>query len=154
MGSLFDPRQLLDSTMTEANSTTRVPVPAGEHLAVIEKIDMRSGHTNDRDWVFLDVTYSLDSPDIKQKLGREKVTLTQGVGLDFTPTGGLDFQKGRNVMLGRLREAVGLNTPGKPFGFRMLEGKVLKIVVGHQPSTRPGAQPGDVFENVNAFVRA
>lgn len=151
--SAFDPKQFLETTFNEASSTVKVPVPAKEHRAVISAVDIRSGNKDGKDWSFLDVTYDIDEPAVKELLGREKVVLTQGVGLDFTPTGGLDFGKGRNVTLGRLRDAVGLNQAGQPFGFRMLIGKPLKIVVGHTPSTRPGAQPGDVFENVNAFVK-
>lgn len=154
MESAFDPKMLLQSTFTEASSLVRIPIPIGEHLAVIEKIGMSSGTGKDgKVWARLDLTYNLDSQAVKDALGRDKVTLNQGIMLDRTPEGGLDFSKGRNVTLGRLRESVGLNTPGAPFGFGMLEGKVLKIVVGHTPSDRPGAQPGDVYENVNAFVK-
>lgn len=153
MGSAFDPKLLLDTQTEQANSTERIPVPAKEHAAVITEVDIRSGNKDGKDWHFLDVTYQLDDPEVKALLGREKVTLTQGVGLDFTPQGGLDYSKGRNVTLGRLREAVGLNKPGEPFSFRMLVGKPLKILVTHSASTRPGAQPGDVFENVSAFVK-
>lgn len=154
MGSAFDPKSFLDVTFNNANSTTRVPVPAGTHLAVISAVDIRSGNKDGKDWSFLDVTYDIDSQELRDLLGRDKIALTQGVSLDFTKEGGLDFSKGRNVMLGRLRESTGLNGDGQPFGFRMLIGKPVKIVVGHTPSTRPGAQPGDVFENVNAFVKA
>lgn len=152
--SMFDPKTLLDATTTEANSTVRIPIDAGEHVAVIGEVGIRNGNKDGRDWAFLDVTYDIDNPELKAKLGRDKISLTQGVGLDFTPIGGLDYSKGKNVMLGRLREAVGLNVPGQPFGFRMLQGKVVKILVNHKPSTKPGAQPGDVFENVDAFAKA
>lgn len=152
--SAFDPKSFLDVTVTDANSTIRVPVPAREHMSVISAVDIRSGNKDGKDWAFLDVTYDIDDAAVKAELGRDVIKLTQGVSLDFTPNGGLDFSKGRNVNLGRLREAVGLNKPGEPFGFRMLVGKPVKIVVGHSPSTRPGAQPGDVFENVNAWVKA
>ena len=40
--------------------------------------------------------------------------------------------KGQNVGLGRLREAVGLNSPGQPFAFSMLTGRVAKVVVKHR----------------------
>lgn len=152
--SAFDPKLLLDATTDQANSTERIPVPAGEHLSVIENVDVRAGNKDGKDWAFLDVTYNIDSQQVKETLGRQKVVLTQGIGLDFTPTGGLDYSKGRNVNLGRLREATGLNVPGQPFSFRMLVGKPLKIVVNHSPDTRPTARPGDVFENVNGFVKA
>jgi hypothetical protein len=152
--SAFDPKLLLDATTDQANSTVRIPVPAREHLALITEVDIRSGSKDGRNWSFLDVTFEIDSPEVKQELGRDKVSLTQGIGLDFTSQGGLDYSKGKNVMLGRLREAVNLNEPGKPFGFRMLVGRPVKILVTHAASTKAGAQPGDVFENVSAFVRA
>lgn len=151
--SAFDPKTLLDATVTEATSTERIPVPAGEHLSVIEEVNVRSGNKDGKDWAFLDVTYNIDSPEVKEKLGRAKVTLTQGIGLDFTPQGGLDFSKGRNVNLGRLREAVGLNVTGQPFSFRLLAGRPIKILVSHSPDSRPQARPGDVFENVSGFTR-
>lgn len=154
MSSAFNPQAFLDVTFNQASSTIRVPIDAGTHMSVIEDVKIRSGNKDGKDWAFLDVTYGIDSPELKTKLGRDKIQLTQGVSLDFTPDGGLDFQKGRNVMLGRLRDSTGLNEEGKPFGFRMLIGKPVKIVVTHTPSTRPGAQPGDVFENVSAFVKA
>lgn len=153
-GSAFDPKSFLDVTFNEASSTVRIPIPAKEHLTVITEVDIRSGNKDGKDWAFLDVTYQFDDPQVKELLGRDIVKLTQGVSLDFTPGGGLDFSKGRNVNLGRLRDATGLNGEGQPFGFRMLVGKPVKVVVGHSPSTRPGAQPGDVFENVNAWVKA
>lgn len=152
--SAFDPKLLLDAQQTEANSTVKIPIPAKEHLAVITAVDIRSGNKDGKDWSFLDVTYDIDDPEVKALLGRDKVQLTQGVGLEFTAQGGLDYSKGRNVRLGRLREATGLNTPGQPFSFRMLVGKPVKIVVSHSPATGPGAQPGDVFENVSAWVKA
>lgn len=151
--SAFDPKLLLDSTFDQPNSTIRVPIPAREHLSVITAVDIRSGNKDGKQWAFLDVTYDIDDAALKAELGREKLSLTQGVGLDFTPEGGLDYSKGRNVNLGRLREATGLNAPGEPFSFRMFVGKPVRIVVGHSPSTRPGAQPGDVFENVNGWVK-
>lgn len=154
MGSAFDPKLLLDAQQTEANSTVKVPIPAREHMSVISAVDITSGSKDGKDWSRLDVKFDIDDPKVKEELGREKVSITQGLMLDFTEQGGLDYSKGRNVQLGRLREAVGLNTPGAPFSFRMLVGKPVKIVVSHAPSTRPGAQPGDVFENVTAFVKA
>lgn len=153
MGSAFDPKLLLDAQQTEANSTIRVPIPAREHKAVIANVDIASGNKDGRDWTRLDVSFDIDDPQLKEELGRAKLTISQGIMLDFTEGGGLDYSKGRNVVLGRLREAVGLNVPGAPFSFRMLVGKPLKIVVSHAPSTRPGAQAGDVFENVAAFVK-
>lgn len=155
--SAFDPKAFLDMSFNEASSTERIPIPAQEHLAVISKVEVRAWtgkQDPSKSGLALDVTYEIDNPAVKELLGRDKVSIMQGIMLDLTPTGGLDFSKGKNVELGRLRDACGLNTPGAPFSFRMLEGKPVKILVGHAPSTRPGARPGDVYENVNGVVKA
>jgi hypothetical protein len=80
----------------------------------------------------LDVTWSIDDAAVKEQLGRQEVTVKQGIMLDVTETGGLDMGKGKNVSLGRLREATNLNQPGQPFGFRMLEGRPAKVKVEHR----------------------
>jgi hypothetical protein len=50
--------------------------------------------------------------------------------LDLNESGtGMDTGKGKNVTLGRLREALGLNQPGTPFSFRQLIGRAAKISV-------------------------
>lgn len=153
-GSAFDPKAFLDMQTDQATSTVRVPIPARQMRAFVSEVDMSGGTSKEgKPWMRLDVVYEVDDPTVKAELGREKVTISQGIMLDRTPEGGLDYSKGRNVILGRLREAVGLNTPGQPFSFRMLVGKPLQIVVSHKPSTRPGAQPGDVFEDVTGFVK-
>ena len=69
---------------------------------------------------------------MKELLGRDKVTVRQGIMLDITDSGGLDMGKGRNIGLGRLREAIGLNTPGQPFSFSMVAGRVAKVNVSHR----------------------
>lgn len=153
----FDPKQFLEGTFNEASSTERIPIPAKEYTAVIESVDCRAWvgkQDPSKSGLALDVVYNIDDAEAKTLTGRDKLTIQQGIMLDLTPAKGLDFSKGRNVELGRLREAAGLNEPGKPFGFRMLQGRVVKVMVGHQPSTRPGARPGDVFENVVAVARA
>lgn len=152
--SQFDPKAFLDMTYNEANDTKRIPVPAGEHVAIITKVDTRTWQGREdpsKSGIALDVTYEIDSPQVKEALGRDKVTVTQGIMLDLTAEGMLDNGKGKNVDLGKLREATGLNVAGQPFGFRMLEGKVVKVLVVHDPSTK---NPGEVFSNVRAVTKA
>jgi hypothetical protein len=150
MQSAFDPKAFLDVVVTEQGSTVVTPVPPGEHIAIIEKVDTRAWQAKDgsSSGIALDVTYNIDSPAVKEALGRSKVTVTQGIMLDLTDGGALDMGKGKNVTLNRLREAVDLNVAGKPFSFRMLEGKVVKINVQHRPD-------GDrIYNDVKGVVRA
>jgi hypothetical protein len=118
-----------------ANDTKVIPVPAGEFVAFIEEVKPRTWQSKDgsKSGVTLDVTWNVDSEEVKQLLGRDKVTVRQGIMLDMTEDGrGLAMGKGQNVGLGRLREATGLNTPGQPFAFGMLTGRPAKIVVTHR----------------------
>ncbi|TFH40501.1 MAG: hypothetical protein E4H01_16450 [Lysobacterales bacterium] len=134
--STFDPASFLDQTTTEGNSTVSVPVPEGDYTAVID------GDPEVRQWqgkkdpsksgLALDIQWSIDSPGVRELLGRDLVRVKQGIMLDLNESGGLDTGRGRNVPLGRLREAVGLNTPGKPFNFRMLTGKVATVKIVHR----------------------
>ena len=132
---MFNPDQFLDMQVTEANDTKTIPVPVGEYVAVAEEVKCRQWQSKQdpsKSGLTLDITWSVDDAAVKELLGRDKVTVRQGIMLDLTDSGGLDMGKGRNVGLGRLREAVGLNTPGQPFSFSMLVGRVAKVSVSHR----------------------
>jgi len=133
--SVFNPDTFLEQQFNEANSTQMVPVPVGEYTAVIKDIKARQWQSKKDPSVAgltLDVTWDVDSAEVRELLGRESVTVKQGIMLDLTDSGSLDFGKGRNVALGRLREALGLNTPGQAFSFAQLPGRVAKISVTHR----------------------
>lgn len=132
---MFNPEQFLDMQVTESNDTKTIPVPAGEYIAVVEDVKCRQWQSKadpSKSGVTLDVTWSLDDGAVKELLGRDKVTVKQGLMLDITDSGGIDMGKGRNVGLGRLRDALNLNVPGQPFSFSMLNGRVAKISVSHR----------------------
>lgn len=130
---MFDPNQFLETTTTEANDTKVIPVPVGEYIATVKEVKARQWTSKDqtKTGVTLDVIWDIDSAPVRELLGRDTVTCQQGVMLDVTDSGSLDLGKGRNVGLGRLREALNLNTPGQPFSFQMLPSRVAKIRVEH-----------------------
>lgn len=132
---MFSPEQFLDMQTTEANDTKLVPVPVGEYVAVIDEVKARSWKKKDDPSVgglALDIVWAIDDEGVKSLLGRDKVTVKQGIMLDLTESGGLDMGKGKNVNLGKLREATGLNVPGQPFAASMLGGRLAKIRVEHR----------------------
>ena len=147
---MFNPEQFLDMQVTESNDTKVLPVPAGEYVAVVEKVGCRQWQSKkdpSMSGLTLDVLWSIDSPDLKASLGREKITVKQGIMLDVTDAGGLDMGKGRNAQLGRLREATNLNAAGQPFSFSMLSGRVAKINVTHR------IEGEDIFADVKSVTR-
>ena len=133
--SAFDPDQFLAQTVEQANDTKVVPCPAGEFMGYVKDFKARQW-TSKKDpsnsGVALDITWSVDDQGVKQLLDREEVTVKQGIMLDMTEQGGLDMGKGKNVGLGRLREALGLNVPGQAFSFPMLSGRVAKLTVAQR----------------------
>lgn len=135
MQANFNPEQFLDMQVTDANSTKLTPVPEGEYLAVIDSVKARPWQKKDDPSVAgmaLDIVWSIDDATLKATLDRETIKVKQGVMLDLAASGGLDMGKGKNVTLGRLREAVDLNAPGQPFSFNMLPGRAAKVSVKHR----------------------
>ena len=132
---MFNPDQFLDMQIEGQNDTKVVPVPAGEYTAMIEEVKVRQWQGKadpSKSGLTLDVQWSIDDASVKELLGRDKVTVKQGIMLDLTDAGGLDMGKGRNIGLGRLREALDLNQPGRPFSFTMLTGRVARVSVSHR----------------------
>lgn len=132
---MFNPDQFLEMQITDANSTSTVPVPVGEYNAVIEEVKCRQWQSKadpSKSGLTLDIIWNVDDSAVKELLGRDKVTVKQGIMLDLTEAGGLDMGKGRNVGLGRLREALDLNRPGEAFSFSRLPGRVAKIAISHR----------------------
>ena len=132
----FDPAKFAERTYTEANDTKRTPIPAGEYIALIEATKISTWTKKDdptKSGLRLDVTWSIDDAGVKALLGRDKVTTIQGIMLDLTEDGeDLDMGKGRNVDLGKLREATGLNNPGQAFAFSQFPGRLAKIMISHR----------------------
>ena len=132
---MFNPDQFLDMQIEGQNDTKITPVPAGEYTAMIEEVKVRQWQSKAdplKSGLTLDVQWSIDDAAVKELLGRDKVTVKQGIMLDLTDAGGLDMGKGRNIGLGRLREALDLNQPGRPFSFTMLTGRVARVSVSHR----------------------
>lgn len=132
----FDPSTFLDATMTDSNSTAQTPCPEGEYQAVIldEPVVRQFSGTKDpsKQYTTIDLLWSIDDPAVTTVTGRTPTKVRQSVMLDFNDNGQLDMGKGRNVSLGRLREAVNMNQPGVPFSFRKLVGSSAKVKVTHR----------------------
>ena len=144
----FDPQQFLDTTLTDANSTQYIPIPEKDYTLLSTDVKARPWTSKDQtqSGIAIDITYEVDDPELKTLLGREKVQVKQGIMLDLNPGGGIDTGKGKNVALGRVREAMGLNVPGQPFNFRMMVGQVVK---GH---IKPRVDGDQIYNDVTAVA--
>lgn len=132
MSVAFDAEAFQNAVISESNSTRTLPWPVGEYVGTIKKAEIRSGTISKGEragqpWAGVSIQVEVDRSFIPEGASP---TASGMVMLDLTDAGGLDFRPGRNVNLGRLREATGLNTPGQPFSFPMLEGRTVKISTG------------------------
>ena len=133
--SSFNPDVFLNTETAESNATTYTPVPEGEFNASIKTIKTRV-LTDGR--AVLDISWTVDDEDARTETGMAEPSVRQTIWLDTTESGGLDFGKGKNVGLGRLRDAVGQNQAGKPWAPGMLLGQVAKVKVSHSIDKRDG----------------
>lgn len=126
--SIFDPDSFMSATTEAANDTTVAPVPPGEYRAQIEDLKVREVTGKDGEPRYpMDVTYNILDDSVKAALGRDKVTARQTIWLDLTSQGQIDSSKGKNIGLGKLRAAAGLNKPGVAFAPSQLIGSVVKV---------------------------
>lgn len=146
----FDAQSFLDASVSGANDTKIIPVPVGEYFAIIQELIPGQWQSKDgtKAGYKIDITWSIEDSSVKEFLGRDNVTVRQSIMLDTDESGRLDIGRGKNVSLGRLREAVNKNNPGDAFAFSMLPGLSARVSVSHREYN------GDVFAEVRAVARA
>lgn len=153
-GSIFSPEAFLDATTTE-ESVKRPPLPAGaEFQALIKGIKTRTWQGKKdptQGGIVADLTLEFDLnayPDVKQQQGGlDKVTIVDGLMLDLTEGGSIDYSPGKNSKLRRYREACGLNVAGQAFALRMFEGRMVKARIKHDP------YEGEVYDKIETVAK-
>lgn len=150
--SNFDPASFLDATISEP-TTRRNPLPAGrDFVGVIGEPTTRTWQGKadpTKSGVVVDVPIEIDMsayPDVK--IGATKVMLKDGIMLDLTSDGAIDNSPGKNGKLRRYREALGMNEAGKPFSFRAIQGRQIKVKIKHR------TYEGEMFDEVDSVAKA
>lgn len=146
--SLFSPEALLNAKFEAANATRRDPLPIGETLAQVTKLDFANGEKDGKPWYKLNVQFSISDNEYLAKAQREVATITYGIMLDMTEAGTFAMGPNKNVSLGRLREATGTNQPGK--GLNDMLGQYVRIQIGHRPDKN---DPSIVYDEVKAVAK-
>ncbi len=144
-GSNFDESAFANMEIMGASSTEYVPVPEKDYVAMVDSVKFRVA----KESKILDVVWALDDPQAKEVTGMAKPTVRQSIFLDFDGQS-LDMGKGKNVQLGLLRDAVGLNDPSQPFRFTMLVGRPAKVSVKHRPDKE---DPKKVYTDVKGVTK-
>lgn len=149
--STFDPEGFLNSEYTDATATKIEPVPEGEYNAQIENVTAKKIETKDGDErIIMEVIWEILDDDVKSQLGLDKVTVKQGLFLDLSEEGSIDMSKGRNVRLGKLRDAIGQNKSGKPWAPGNMIGCSAVIDVVQRPDKQ---DPELIYNDVKKVAK-
>lgn len=133
----FDPATFMQTVYTEVNDTKVVPCPAGEWQAQIVELKPKTGTISKGEragetWAGVDIVWEISDDRVTSITNRKPTKVRQNLFLDLNATGAIDFSQGKNIGLGRLREACDLNRPGQPFNFSQLIGKLAIVNVSHR----------------------
>ena len=131
---MFDVNSFLATTYNDASSTESIPVPVGDHTGFVTKVTPKPVLVQGENRIVLDLSWEVadQSGAIKAVTGRDKNVVRQSIFLDTTPEGNLDMAKGMNVSLGKLRDALHQNDPGKAWSPNMILNVPARIGVEHR----------------------
>ena len=148
--STFDPDLFLGAETAGGFETSYERVPAGEYSAMIDDVKVRKINTANGEQAVMDVTWLILDEDVKKETELERPTCRQGFFLDINDKGGLDRGKNKNVGLGRLFEALGMDKGSKwsPGG---LKGSTAVVRVEHKPNKD---DPENPYANVTRVAAA
>jgi hypothetical protein len=149
----FDPSSFLNATIDQPLDTKIIPCPEGEYTAMISgDPEFRTVARKDGsgDIAILQIKWDIQSDIAKAETSRNPLIVRQEIMMDTTEGGGLDLGKGKNIGLGRLREAVGMNKPGVVFSFRDLPGKMATVKVTHR--TGGEKNPDAIYDEIRAVA--
>lgn len=134
----FNADTFLSSTVQAAMDTAVTPIPEGDYPFQITKVDINSGTIKSGDragktWAQVKLKCECLDPNVAAELGRETVNQNAFIFLDLTEDeSGLDIGTGKNVDLGKMREAVGQNDEDEEWNLAMLQGGTFLGTVKHK----------------------
>lgn len=127
--SAFNPEAFEQTVVEGENQTAYIPVPEGDYEAYIEDYEFKSVVVNGEERVTCNISWVIPDEELANSLNMQELKVRQTLWLDLTGDGGIDFGTNKNVQLGRLRQALGLNEPGKPFKWSDLRSAQATISV-------------------------
>lgn len=153
---MFDPSRFVTSEYNDPFSTTFVPVPEGEYIAVTNKLDWKVVDTKNGDRLQAILFWEIDDQGgrVRAATGLDKNVVRQTIWLDLTPDSDIETNRisletgeGKNVDLGKLREQLGQNQAGRPWRFDMLLNQSARVLVTHR------IYDGKTFADVKQVAR-
>lgn len=153
---MFDVNQFLSGS-TDAPMATRPEKPKeGTYLARVSQVENPDEvgtkwiqpPEGNRTWIKLSIPFDVYDPTLLESMGRKQpIKVWSDWRLDIDEnSGGAATGAGKNIDLGRLRAALGQNSPGVPWTFNQLFGAgPVKVKIVHQTNKQ---NPDDPFVKI------
>lgn len=115
----FNADSFLNQTVEAKLSVKRIPMPEDDHDGLqVRELEIKSGTVKEGDnagkvWVRLNVKMVNTDPNVAEEMklsGDAEPTIYWNEFLDLDDDGNLDVADGKNIKLGKLRQALGQNT--------------------------------------------
>jgi hypothetical protein len=149
MSNLFDTDNFLGSSAGGVLSTERTLIPIGTYPdCTVSDLKLNHGTYENGEkagdkWARLNIIYEIHDDAVRNELDRAKVLVSGGIFLDITPEGALDNGRGKNVRLGKLKAALGLN--GANDTWQDFLGKRVVLTIGHGVNKKDGSATEEVL---------
>jgi hypothetical protein len=140
MTNITSLQSLFETAVEGSNSTKMNLLPPGLYSAQINKIGEPQFLGENKNVGFR-VSFNILNPPSDDTFAPVSATIF----LDLTPQMQLDMSEGKNVALGRLREALDQNKPNVPWKFSDMLGQLCKVQITHELNKKTG--------DLNAQVR-
>lgn len=133
----FNADSFLNQTVEAKLDTRRIPHPEGDwDEGQITKIEFKDGSNKEtgKVWVRMSCTVQNTDPQVKDDMkltGDQMPQVRWEEFLDITEEGSLDVSDGKNIKLGKLRQACGQNNDDE-WSINDLKGATLGFRVKHQ----------------------
>ena len=153
----FDPQSFMEMSTDDEMDTSIPAITPADYAALIKKVtphplkDKDTGQTR-TDTIRLQVDYLIVDDELKAlREMPEGVPVSDSIFIEFTPEGGFATATGKNVRLGALREALGLNGAGFNLGLLNGAGPLLIRIKNTPNEDDPEAEPYNNVQRVAAI---
>jgi len=114
----------------------------------------QKGQNAGNEYVTFEIPMEILDDKVRQALNQDHVYSRYKGFLDFAPDGSLDFSEGKNVKIGRLREALNQNDPNVPWDPSQLALASGTIFKGHLKHTPNKDDPTAPFSEISRVTKA
>jgi hypothetical protein len=151
----FNPDAFLNTDVEGSNDTIELELPRAFYEAQVDSVNPRVIQPRDggEQKLIVEVVWELDDEQVKSMFGRT-LKAKQSLWIDTVggPQGMMDTGKGKNVQLGKLREALRQNDPGKKWNWNMLIGQRASVMAFHEDVERKD-ETGSPTGEISRFYR-